>query len=104
MKNFKLICIFLFLSFNLDAFEVKGFKGGMSFDEVVAKANSKSWYFKPYGDIENTYDIKNQKDITELSVSFCEINQKYMNVLAFIVVGNNIPNGTSTNNFAFGNK
>lgn len=76
MKIFKLICIFLFLSFNLGAFEVKEFKGGMSFNELVAKANSKSWYVKPMADIQDAYDIKNSKDITELSVSFCETSQK----------------------------
>ena len=39
-----------------------------------------------------------------IAMNICEINQKYINVLALIVVGNKIPNGTSTSNFAFGNK
>ena len=73
----KILFIFvLLISFNLNAFEVKGFKGGMSYDEVVAKAESKSWYLKPFADVKNTYDIKNQKDITELNISLCESNKK----------------------------
>ena len=38
------------------------------------------------------------------AMNICEINQKIIKYLAFIVVGNNIPNGTNTNNLAFGNK
>ena len=56
MKKILFILVLL-ISFNLNAFEVKGFKGGMSYDEVVAKAESKSWYLKPFADLKNTYDI-----------------------------------------------
>ena len=38
-----------------------------------------------------------------IEINICDKNQKTIKNLAFIVVGNKKPNGTSTNNLAFGN-
>jgi hypothetical protein len=42
--------------------------------------------------------------LDEIAINICDTNQKIIKYLALMVVGNNIPNGTKTNNLAFGNK
>jgi hypothetical protein len=73
MKTLLILFVF-FLSFNLNAFEVKGFKEGMSYEEVIAKANSKSWYLEGFS--ATYYDIKNQEGKSELLLYLCKSNKK----------------------------
>ena len=68
-----LYCIFL--SLNLSAFEIKGFKGGMSYAEVITEASLKNWYLKPFYDVKGSFYIQNESDENELIISFCESNK-----------------------------
>lgn len=70
-----LLALLLLISFKVIGGEVKGFKGGMDFDEVLAKVKSKNWNLQKVED-SNTHFIFDKNKQVQLYISFCETNQK----------------------------
>jgi len=64
------VTLFYLFSFNAYAFEIKGFKDGMTLEEVTTKIHSQNWDMKKFG--EDSYEIKNMLGVRELTLAFCE--------------------------------
>ena len=69
------LALFLLFSFKVIGGEVKGFKGGMDFDEVLSKVKAKNWNIQEFGE-SGVSVITDKNNQHQLLIDFCETNQK----------------------------